>query len=211
MNDLMREKMAQGREYRKMAEFRSIEEDMVVEGYATTFDEDYLLYSIENYRFYERVDRHAFDNCDMSDVILQYDHEGRVYARTSNNTLELSCDDHGLKVRANLGGTEIGKELYNEIKGGYTTKMSFGFKVEEDEERYVNDKENGIYSVYRTIKKISKLYDVSAVSLPANDTTEISARCVGEGVIADAKKEFLAVEERANKIKKLKLRLELES
>ena len=77
----------------------------VVEGYATTFDQEYKLFGDASYQVLESVDRHAFDKADMSDVIMQYDHEGRVFARISNGTLELRTDDHGLKMIADLGGT----------------------------------------------------------------------------------------------------------
>ena len=87
-----------------------------------------------------------------------------------------------MKIRANLGGTEDGKKLYEEIKGGYTTKMSFGFTVAEDTETRTTVDGKDIYT--RTITKICKLYDVSAVSLPANDGTEISARSLVDGVIS---------------------------
>lgn len=200
------------REYRGLVlEVRKAEEadenDLVVEGYATTFNSPYLLYEYKNWydqnvSVYEVVDRHAFDNCDMSDVIMQYDHEGRVFARTKNGTLELKCDQHGLFVRAHLGGTEQGKQLYEEIKGGYTTKMSFGFIVEESD---VKAEETELtVTKTRTITKISKLFDVSAVSLPANDQTEISARKFGEGVIAELEAERL---KRAKSKLKLKLKL----
>ena len=89
--------------------------EMVVEGYATTFNQPYTLYSWDDYEVREEIDEHAFDECDMSDVIMQYDHQGRVFARTRNNTLELNTDGNGLKVVANLGGTELGKQLYGEI------------------------------------------------------------------------------------------------
>ena len=140
----------------------------------------------------------------MGDVIMQYDHQGRVFARTSNNTLATEPDDKGLHIRAKLGGTEIGRQLYEEIDGGYTTKMSFGFKVEEDR-RDKAEKEDGTIEILRTITKISKLYDVSAVSLPANDATSISARSYGEGVIAEVREEIAAQEERAKQIQKIKL------
>lgn len=170
-----------------------------VEGYATTFDQEYLLWGDDRYKVFESVDRHAFDNADMADVIMQYDHEGRVFARKSNGTLELKADEHGLKMRAELGGTEIGRQLYEEIKGGYTTKMSFGFSVKKAERREERDEQNGNVTVHRKITEIKKLYDVSAVSLPANDATEISARNIGEGVIAEVKKERLALEARKRK------------
>lgn len=142
----------------------------------------------------------------MDDVIMQYDHTGRVYARTKNRTLELTIDNHGLKIRADLSGTEIGKQLYEEIKGGYTDKMSFGFMVAEDKRESTNDRENDHETVLRTITKISKLFDVSAVSIPANDATSISARRYADGVIDGIKAERL---ERAKD--KLRLMIEMEA
>lgn len=186
MTDKQKNKLAAGREYRAMTlECRAAEdqEKMIVEGYATTFNEEYLLYDWGDYRMYEKVDPAAFGGCDMSDVIMQYDHEGRVFARTKNGSLTLSVDGHGLKVVADLGGTEIGRQLYQEIKGGYTDKMSFGFVVEEDKRESVANQSTGKTEVVRTITKIKKLYDVSAVSLPANDMTAISARKYADGEI----------------------------
>ena len=202
------EKMEAGREYRAMQmEIRESDEGkLLVEGYATTFNEPYTLYDGRYYKIIEQIDSHAFDECDMSDVIMQYDHEGRVFARNKNGTLELSVDDKGLKIRANLGGTEIGKQLYEEIKGGYTDKMSFGFTVGEDKKEYVMDYENDVETCTRTITKVKKLFDVSAVSLPANDMTSISARRFSDGVIEKIKAERL---ERANRIKKIKIMMEV--
>ena len=195
--------MKTNREYRNLVkplEVRALGEGedntaKVVEGYATTFNEPYKLYSFRDWDgtlvdVMEQIDPHAFDDCDMDDVIMQYDHEGRVYARKSNGTLELNADDHGLHVLANLGGTETGRQLYEEINGGYTNKMSFGFTVGEDVRTETEDHENNKITILRTITKITKLYDVSAVSLPANDGTEISSRSQSEGVIAEVVEEF---------------------
>ena len=135
---------------------------------------------------------------------MQYDHEGRVFARTKNNTLQLATDETGLKVTADLSGTEIGRQLYTEIKGGYTDKMSFGFVVAEDKREVTRDLENHITTVNRTITKIKKLYDVSAVSLPANDATSISARKFLDGEIERIKAERL---QRADTATKIKLKL----
>jgi HK97 family phage prohead protease len=167
-----------------------------------------LLYEYDDVKVYEQVSEKAFDDCDMSDVIMQYDHEGRVFARISNNTLSLNVDDRGLLIDANLGGTELGRGLYEDIQGGYITKMSFGFVVDEDEIEEVRSDEGVI--VTRTITKIGKLYDVSAVSIPANDMTEISARGFCDGVIAGIEAERLQRAEKEKRIKKLKLQLELE-
>ena len=191
------------REYRKVNavfETRQAEDgQMIVEGYATTFSQPYELYRNKDMVVNEQVAPDAFAETDMSDVIMQYDHEGRVFARVNNGTLELTPDEHGLKVRANLGGTEIGRQLYEEIRGGYTDKMSFGFTVSADERKESRDEEGRI-SILRTIRKIGKLFDVSAVSLPANDATEISARNIGDGLIAEVQKELLAREERERRI-----------
>ena len=202
-------------------EYRSIEignivtrakdddERMIVEGYATTFNSIYTLYSYSNYEVQEQIAPDAFGQCDMSDVIMQYDHEGRVFARTSNGTLELKIDDHGLLIRADLSGTELGRQLYGEIGGRYITKMSFGFVVGEDKREETEDHDTGKITVLRTITRIDKLYDVSAVSLPANDATEISARSFGEGVIKKALEEVRAIKERQRNIHKIKILMEV--
>ena len=195
--------MKTNREDRSVVEVRAKEENYIVEGYATTFNTPYELYSGRYYRVLEQISPNAFDECDMDDVIMQYDHEGRVFARTRNNTLELSVDSKGLLVKANLGGTEQGKSLYEDIKGGYIDRMSFGFVVAEDERVYTNDYDADMETCLRTITKISKLYDVSAVSIPANDSTSISARKFCDGVIAELEAERLL---RA----KLKLKLKLQ-
>lgn len=195
--------MKSDREYRAMQPMSAMDE-MVVEGYATTFNQPYLLYRDGDYELWESVDKDAFTECDMSDVIFQYDHCGRVFARNKNGTMMLTPDENGLKVRAMLGGTEIGKQLYEEIKGGYTDKMSFGFIVSADERTIQEDLDEGTVRVFRTIKSVSKLFDVSAVSIPANDATSISARTYGDGVIAEAKEQIEA--ERLRRSKKEELR-----
>ena len=213
LNNLLDEKLANGREYRntKSIEIRAEgeAEDYIVEGYASTFNEPYVLYDWGDYIVREQIDPHAFDDCDMSDVIMQYNHEGRVFARSSNGTLEVSTDDHGLKIRADLSGTEAGRQLYEEIKGGYTTKMSFGFVVAEDTREVVEDYENNKTEVLRTITKFSKLYDVSAVSLPANDATEISARSYSDGVIEELEAERLEAEKRKRQKQRIRILMEV--
>lgn len=209
MNKTIEDKLNEGRQYRNI-EVRALaanDDEKIVEGYATTFNDPYTLYSFEDYEVREQVDAHAFDEADIGDVIMQYDHQGRVFARTSNETLRLSIDDHGLKIRADLGGTEIGRQLFEEIKGGYTSKMSFGFTVKADE-RLITEEDNKT-TVLRTITKIGKLYDVSAVSLPANDATSISARSYGEGVIAELTEEHRKAQERARRVQKIKILSEI--
>ena len=189
------------REYRDMTmEIRSAEneeveqeERKVVKGYASTFNEPYTLYEDDDWRFDEVVDSRAFDNTDMSDVIMQYDHEGRVFARMSNNTLTVVPDEKGLLIEADLGGTELGRQLFEEIKGGYTNKMSFGFTVDGEERRDIKNADGKTVTV-RTITSVRKLYDVSAVSLPANDATSISVRTLTDGEIERIRAERLEAE-----------------
>ena len=189
LTEKMQQKLNDGREYRAMS-MEAKSDDYVVEGYATTFEQPYHLYFDKQGReIKEKVSRDAFLNTDMSDVIMQYDHEGRVFARLSNDTLKLGVDEHGLKVTAYLGGTEIGRNLYEEIKGGYTNKMSFGFTVAKD--GVVKDGDGFL----RSIDSIGKLFDVSAVSLPANNLTELSARSHCDGAIAEIDEEIHRQEE----------------
>lgn len=183
------------REYRNLTEILAPSEDeKIVRGYATTFNEAYRLYKDDTMELWEVVDQNAFANTDTSDVIMQYDHEGRVFARTKNNTLNLRSDEHGLLIEANLGGTQLGRELYEEIKGGYTNKMSFGFTVAEDS--WERRTEDGKEISTRRINSIGKLYDVSAVSIPANNATEISVRSLADGEIEKLKAERLEREKK---------------
>lgn len=181
----------QQREYRNVTQLLSatadnkrIDTDYYVEGYATTFNQPYVLYEYEDgTKLYEQIDSHALDNVDMTDVIMQYDHEGRVYARQSNSSLILIPDNKGLFMAADLGKTDLAKGLYQDIKAGMINKMSWSFTVAQDS----YDKETHT----RTILKIKKVYDVSAVSIPANDTTYISARNAVQGSLEIQRQELL--------------------
>ena len=197
LTEKLQQKIDNGREYRSMQMEVAEADDYMVVGYATTYDDPYHLYNTMDKKgneveVKEVVSRNAFDNTDMSDVIFQYDHEGRVFARLSNKTMTLESDEHGLLVRAYLGGTEIGRNLYEEIKGGYTNKMSFGFTVAKDHMSFDGN------AYVRSIDAIGKLYDVSAVSLPQNNNTEIySARKHIDGVIDELETERARAEEEA--------------
>ena len=194
---------------------------MKVRGYCTTYNEKYLLHSGPDFEVWEQVAPGAFDEADETDVIMQYDHQGHVYARNSNNTLTLFDDTHGHGMEAELNGTTIGRQLYEEIRGGYTTKMSMGFTIAgmEKVERWENMDEAGEKLIIDiTLTKIRKLYDVSAVSLPANPGTSIGARSKSDmltrsaylsGVLEDARKEVAEKREQDKKRKALALKLKL--
>lgn len=190
------------REYRAMTMPQLPDEnEYIVEGYATTFNDPYLLFSVDDKDFFETVDSRAFDGTDTSDVIFQYDHSGMVYARTKNDTLQLSVDEHGLKICADLSKTEASRQMYDAIKAGLVDQMSFGFTVDdEDYDRATRT---------RTIKHFRKLYDVSAVSIPANPGTEISARSAFEGYIEAERLEEMEAEKRRKQIQKIKILTEV--
>lgn len=189
--------MKNDREYRDftLSIEKREEDEKIVKGYATTFDEPYTLYEDEDYVIKEVIDSRAFEDTDMSDVIMQYNHEGRVFARLSNGTLKLATDERGLEIEANLGGTELGRNLYEEIEGGYTNKMSMGFKVDRNADVWTKEVTDGKTTEIRRVNRVLKLFDVSAVSIPANDSTSISVRTLVDGEIEKLKAERLEAEE----------------
>ena len=182
--------ISNNREYRNLSIQRKNEEeraenDYKVRGYASTF-EPYVLFSADGVDYSEKIDRNAFEEADLSDVIFLFNHEGMVHARLKNGTLNIGTDDHGLFAEADLSSTQQSRELYEAIDTGLVDQMSFAFTVKED----AYDRETHT----RTILKIGKVYDVSAVSIPANPGTDIatvSARDYFNGVIEMEKAERL--------------------
>ena len=180
---------------------KRIDSNYYVEGYAARY-EPYVLYELEDGPIYERFEPGCFDGCDMSDVIFQLNHQGTVMARQSNGSLIVEPDDKGLFTAADLGRTEAARRLYEEISAGMITKMSWGFFLGE----YYYESET------RTIvhKSVKKIFDVSAVSIPANNNTEINARSWADGVIDLAARSEAALDERRRRLR-LKLKLEEDS
>lgn len=136
---------------------------MEIKGYAAVYD------SPETYDYTEVISKGAFDESDMSDVVLRYNHNDSfmVLARTRNKSLDLKVDENGLFMDATLQDdiTEH-KNIFNAIKSGLIDKQSFAFTVEEDDYDYDTDT--------RTIKKIGKVFDVSVVDQPFYNATDVS-------------------------------------
>ena len=180
------------REYRNMT--YEVREDgdkpsFLVEGYASTF-EPYKLLEIDGEDYNERIAPEAFDEADLTDVVYRIDHEGKVYARSSAGTIKLDIDDYGLHQVTDLSKTRAAKEHFEEIAAGNYPQMSFAFTVKEDH----YDAETRT----RIIDRIDKVFDISAVSFPANPTTELHVRNYFDGVIEAekaAKAERLKAEE----------------
>jgi len=157
------------------SENKLIDTNYYIEGYAARY-EPYVLFNDGEYDYYEQFDRNCFTNCDMTDVIFLYDHAGKVLARLSNGTLVVEPRDEGLFFAADLGKTEAARTLYDEICAGMVTKMSWRFVIGDYD---FNPKTKTF-----THHAVKKIYDVSAVSIPANNDTEINARSWADGVIS---------------------------
>lgn len=172
---------------------KRIDTDYYVEGFAARF-EPYVLYTdYDGQPVYERFERGCFDNADMSDIIMQYDHAGKVMARTGNGSLIVEVTDEGLFVAADLGRTEAARDLFADIKEGMVTKMSWRFQLGT----YYYDQESRTI-IHKTVKKV---YDVAPVSIPANNDTEINARAWVDGEIAQAARREAELEERRRKLR----------
>ena len=165
------------RQYRAF-EIRAEPDGMVVEGYAAVFDTPNVMFECDGIQYKEVVDRSAFGSTQMSDVVMNYNHGGKPVARTKNSTLNLTVDDFGLKIHADLSSSRESRELFEEIKAGLIDKMSFAFTV--NEEAYNQETHT------RRITGIKRLYDVAAVDIPAYDSTSITARSFFE---AEAERE----------------------
>ena len=184
-----------------------------VEGYASTFNDPYMLYEWGGVEFWEIIDPDAFRECDMSDVIFQFNHDGRVFARQSNSTLLVEPQLHGLFIAADLGSTSSSRSMYEDIAAGLITRMSWGFMPDWDEIEDIYDEDEGKYT--SIIHKVDRIYDVSAVSLPADPNTEISARSYYDGAIkrieAERLQSALEATKAANELRRKRMELRAKS
>lgn len=129
--------------------------------------------------FDEIIEKGALKETDLKDVRFLVNHNldmiplARSRNNNENSTMQLSTDEKGLKIRVNLD-TENNSEarnLYSAIKRGDITGMSFMFAIDTEEwEELDSDHPT------RHIEKISKVFEVSAVTFPAYEETEINAR-----------------------------------
>lgn len=176
--------------------------DYYVEGYAAKYD-TYLLWDDGEWgKTYERFEPGCFDGCDLSDVIMQFDHRGRVFARTTNDTLLVEPDAIGLFIAGDLSKTDRAKDLHGDITSGMITKMSWRFKVGD----YHIERTEGSKDVTIVHTRVPKIYDVSAVSIPANNDTEINARDFVSGVRDEIARREAELDDRRRKLK-LKIKI----
>lgn len=170
--------ISKDRNYRSF-EIRASEEGAFVEGYALVFDTAETMYEYNGIAYKEQIKSGALNGTQMQDVVLNFNHGGKPVARTKNGTLDLRVEPKGLFVRADLSGTEEGRKLYEEVKGGYLDKMSFAFTINAEE----YNKEQHL----RTITEVKRIYDVAIVDIPAYESTSVQARSFFE---AEAEREL---------------------
>jgi len=180
------------REYRAF-EFEQKEDNgMIVDGMAVAFNTPTMIAEFDGIKYYEVVDRRAFDNAKMDDVVLVINHTGSPAARTKNKSLELTKTESGLFIRADLSRSSIGPNLYKDIQEGVFDKMSFAFTVRKDE----YDKETRT----RKILEIDRLWDTSIVNFPAYEQTSVSARSFFEAEAELERKHLAEVREREERL-----------
>jgi HK97 family phage prohead protease len=183
----------------RLADVTLHEEDdkMILEGYALVFNNETLI-GDEEYGFIEEIDSRALSETKMKDVPMKYNHMDSflILARTRNQSLQLSVDSQGLKVRAELLDTNTNQDIYKMVRSGLLDKMSFAFTVDEQ----VWNREGRIPK--RTITKIERLYDVSVVDTPAYDATSIYARSLESMELELKAMELVEQEQKSSVIKK---------
>lgn len=166
----------------------------VLQGHAAVFGQSYDMYGL----WTETIARGAFDNTDFTDVLFDVNHDlsriplARSRNNNANSTLQLQIDDQGLATRATLDveNNTDARALYSAVGRGDISGMSYIFAVR-------NDEWTGLDSdmPQRTITDIAKVYEVSAVSMPANPGTDISARSAD--ALESAKRVLESARERA--------------
>lgn len=212
------------REYRNFAAFNLVEtraedegteDGLFVEGYASTF-EPYTLFE-DDWRgvheiYREQIAPDAFRETDMTDVVFLRDHSGTVLGRTKNGLVRLSVDEKGLFTRTDLSKTESARAMFEDIKAENYTQMSFAFTSDRDLEDWTEERDGETAIYTRIIKRVKKIYDVSAVGFPANPTTDISpaTRSIFDGEIEKLRAERREAEQRARDRAALALKIKLE-
>lgn len=194
-------------DYRRLMQVRALdveendEQKMLIEGKAVAFDEETVLFKYEGIDYKEIINKGALDEADISQAFLKYNHTDSIMAmaRTKNGTLKIDIKEDGVYFLAELANTTAGRDLYELVRRGDIDKMSFAFTIKE--ESY--DKKQHLW----TIKKIDKLYDVAAVTIPAYNNTEVFARRYDDAEACRKQEVETSELERTRKV--LRIRLEM--
>lgn len=155
--------------------------DLIIEGYFAVFNSNYEIMSGMS----ESVAPGAFKNTLADDIRALVNHDTTlVLGRTSAHTLELREDEHGLWGRIVINPNDSDAvNLYERVKRGDVSQCSFGFDILSEETEF---SDNG--DVHWTIKEV-KLYEVSCVTFPAYEQTNIDARSAEKAEMQKRKNE----------------------
>ena len=156
-------------------DFRAMDEERTVDGHAAVYES---VADIGGY-FKEVIERGAFDETDFDDVLFFVNHDiqkiplARSRRNNGSSTMQLKVDDKGLYISARLDTEENmeARSLYSSIKRGDMNGMSFMFTIANEK---WTDLDTDLPT--RHILKVRKVYEVSAVNMPAYTSTDISAR-----------------------------------
>ena len=164
------------RRYALNVEFRNEDEKMRLVGYAAKFNNETLI-GDKSWGFREVIMPTAFDNCDMRKVPLKYNHDDGylALASTKNGSLKLEVDEIGLRFEAELLDIQNHKDIYKMVESGLLSECSFAFTIdlENNGSEWVDLEED---IPLRRIHRISRLFDISLVDIPAYENTEVYAR-----------------------------------
>ena len=195
------------REIRSTEQIKAVDDEkQIVEGYALRFNK----LSNDLGGFVEEISPEALKEADLSDVRCLIDHDSsKVLGRTTSETLELNVDDEGLYFRCQLPNTTYAKDLYENIRLGNISNCSFGFILDDEDGDSFEKREDGLFK--RTLRKIRSLFDVSIVTYPAYNDTDVapalrSIEAIKESEQAEVRK---AQEAEQRKLDLAKLELEL--
>lgn len=129
--------------------------------------------------FRELISPSAFDDCDMSDVRCLFNHdENHILGRTVSKTLRITRDDSGLHFECDVPDTTLARDLSVSMDRGDVDQCSFSFTVPSGGAEWKDGDTAG--SITRTVKKISRLFDVSVVTYPAYPQTSANIRSYTE-------------------------------
>lgn len=147
---------------------------LILQGRPIIYDTPTLINDIGG-GYTEVIARGALDKADLSDVRLLYNHDAnKVPLARTPKTMSLEVDPAGLTFSAELPNTESAKEVYEAVRRGDLSGMSFAFTVPEGGDEY------DAATNTRTIRQIAKVYECSVVPFPAYPTTSVEARSARE-------------------------------
>lgn len=164
-------------------------ESRTIEGYALKFNK--RSQPLMGGYFVETLDSRCLDDTDMSNVVATFNHDESKLLGRSGVNLTLAKDDVGLRFKIDLPNTTLGNDILEEVRMGILSQCSFAFTLPDDDaDVWTRSNEEGV-DYKRTILAIDKLYDVSVVTTPAYQDTNVSVGARSKQAVQKLKDESL--------------------